>query len=303
MTYGYFTTERTKRQITGLFGQYVPSEVVDEMSKNPEQVSMEGESREMSILFSDVRGFTTISEGLEPRDLSLLMNEFLTPLSRVIYSHRGTIDKYMGDCIMAFWGAPLPDARHAYQAVLSGLEMQRTLSELQPHFRERGWPEIHIGVGINTGRVSVGNMGSEVRIAYTVMGDAVNLASRLEGITKEYSAGVLVGEKTKEEAPEFVYRELDLVRVKGKDKPVAIFEPLGLVGEVGQAVLEEIKLFQQALRLYRKQDWDRAELQLFNLQKMSPKSRLYDVYAERIVHYRNNPPGDNWDGVYVFKTK
>jgi adenylate cyclase len=303
MTYGYFTTERTKRQITGLFGQYVPSEVVDELSKNPEQVSMEGESREMTILFSDVRGFTTISEGLDPRDLSLLMNEFLTPLSRVVYGHRGTIDKYMGDCIMAFWGAPLPDARHAFQAVLSGLEMQRTLSELQPRFKERGWPPIHIGVGINTGRVSVGNMGSEVRVAYTVMGDAVNLASRLEGITKEYGVGVVVGEHTKEAAPEFVYRELDLVRVKGKDKPVAIFEPLGLLGEVGQEVLEEIKLFQQALRLYRKQDWDRAELQLFNLQKIAPGSKLYAVYAERVVHYRNNPPGENWDGVFVFKTK
>lgn len=303
MTFGYFTTERTKRQITGLFGQYVPSEVVDEMSKNPEQVSMEGESREMSILFSDVRGFTTISEGLEPRELSLLMNEFLTPLSRVIYSHRGTIDKYMGDCIMAFWGAPLPDARHAYQSVLSGLEMQRKLSALQPHFKERGWPEIHIGVGINTGRVSVGNMGSEVRVAYTVMGDAVNLASRLEGITKEYGAGVVVGESTREQAPEFVYRELDMVRVKGKDKPVAIFEPLGLVGEAGQALLEEIKLFQQALRLYRKQDWDRAELQLFNLLKISPGSRLYEVYSERVVYYRNNPPGEKWDGVFVFKTK
>ena len=203
MTFGYFTTERTKRQITGLFGQYVPSEVVDEMSKNPEHVSMEGESREMTILFSDVRGFTTISEGLEPKDLSLLMNEFLTPLSRVVYGHRGTIDKYMGDCIMAFWGAPLPDTRHAYHAVLSGLEMQRELAALQPHFKERGWPEIRIGVGINTGRVSVGNMGSEVRVAYTVMGDAVNLASRLEGITKEYGAGVVVGEVTKAAAPEF----------------------------------------------------------------------------------------------------
>jgi adenylate cyclase len=273
------------------------------MSKNPEQVSMEGESREMTILFSDVRGFTTISEGLEPRDLSLLMNEFLTPLSRVIYGHRGTIDKYMGDCIMAFWGAPLPDARHAYQAVLSGLEMQRKLSDLQPHFKERGWPPIHIGVGINTGRVSVGNMGSEVRVAYTVMGDAVNLASRLEGITKEYGAGVLVGEHTKEAAPEFVYRELDLVRVKGKDKPVAIFEPLGLVGEVGKEVLEEMKLFQQALRMYRKQEWDKVELQLYNLLRIAPQSRLYAVYAERVAHYRNNPPGENWDGVFVFKTK
>jgi adenylate cyclase len=231
------------------------------------------------------------------------MNEFLTPLSRVIYSHRGTIDKYMGDCIMAFWGAPLPDAHHAYHAVRAGLEMQRTLSALRPHFKERGWPEIQIGVGINTGRVNVGNMGSEVRVAYTVMGDPVNLASRLEGITKEYGAGVVVGEATKEGAPEFVYRELDLVRVKGKDKPVAIFEPLGLAGEVGQPVLDEIKLFQQALRMYRRQEWDKAELQLLSLLKSAPQSRLYAVYAERVVHYRNNPPGEDWDGVFVFKTK
>jgi adenylate cyclase len=303
MTFGYVTTERTKRQITGLFGQYVPSEVVDEMSKNPEQVSMQGESREMSVLFSDVRGFTTISEGLEPRDLALLMNEFLTPLSRVIYSHRGTIDKYMGDCIMAFWGAPLADTRHAYHAVLSGLEMQKALRDLQPRFNERGWPPIQIGVGINTGRVSVGNMGSELRVAYTVMGDAVNLASRLEGITKEYGASVLVGETTRNEAPEFVYRELDLVRVKGKDHPVAIFEPLGLADEVDSAMLEENKLFQHALRMYRKQEWDKAELQLFNLLKIAPGAKLYEMYSERIGYYRNNPPGANWDGVFVFKAK
>lgn len=304
MTYGYFIESRTKRQITHLFGKYVPTELVDEMSKHPEQmVSMEGESREMSILFSDVRGFTTISEGMEPKELALLMNEFLTPLSRVISTHHGKVDKYMGDCIMAFWGAPMPDERHAYHAVASGLEMQRALQALQPHFREKGWPEIHIGVGINTGRVSVGNMGSEVRVAYTVMGDAVNLASRLEGITKEYGAGVLVGEATREAAPEFVYRELDLVRVKGKDKPVAIFEPLGLAGEVSQALLDEVKLFQQAVRLYRKQEWDKAELQLYNLLKLSPGAKLYEVYAERVAYYRNNPPGEGWDGVFVFKTK
>ncbi len=303
MTLGYFVESRTKRQITGLFGQYVPSELVDEMSKHPEHVSMEGESREMTILFSDVRGFTTISEGLEPKELSLLMNEFLTPLSRVIYRQRGTIDKYMGDCIMAFWGAPLPDERHAYHAILAGLEMQRTLAELQPHFKERGWPEIHIGVGVNTGRVSVGNMGSEVRVAYTVMGDAVNLASRLEGITKEYGVKVLVGETTKQAVPEFVYREIDMVRVKGKVQPVAIFEPLGLHSDVGKDVLEELKLFQQALRLYRKQDWDKAELQFLSLRNMSPESKLYQVYAERVAYYRGNPPGDDWDGVFIFKTK
>ena len=303
MSYGYFVESRTKRQITNLFGQYVPKEVVSEMSERPEQVSMEGEGREMTILFSDVRGFTTISEGLDPKELSLLMNEFLTPLSRVVYKHRGTIDKYMGDCIMAFWGAPLPDGQHAHHAIVAGLEMLKALEALQPHFKQRGWPPIHIGVGLNTGRVSVGNMGSEVRVAYTVMGDAVNLASRLEGITKEYGVGIVVGENTKEAAPGFVYRELDMVKVKGKDKPVAIFEPLGLVGQVDKAVLEETKLFQQALRSYHKQDWDQAELLLFNLQKMSPQAKLYQVYAERVVYFRNNPPGADWDGVFVFKTK
>ena len=303
MSYGYFVEARTKRQITGLFGQYVPTELVDEMSKNPEQVSMEGDSREMTILFSDVRGFTTISEGLDAKELTLLMNEFLTPLSRVVYKHRGTIDKYMGDCIMAFWGAPLPDPEHAKHAILAGIQMQKTLRELQPRFKERGWPEIHIGVGINTGRVSVGNMGSEVRVAYTVMGDAVNLASRLEGITKQYGAGVIVGENTRNAVPDFVYRELDQVRVKGKDKPVAIYEPIGLNGEVDKAVLEEIKLFHQALKLYRKQDWDQVELQFYNLQRMFPECMLYKVYAERIAYFRGNPPGADWDGVFVFQTK
>jgi adenylate cyclase len=303
MSFGYFVESRAKRQITGLFGQYVPGELVDEMAKHPESVSMEGDSREMTILFSDVRSFTTISEGLDPKDLAQLMNEFLTPLSRVIYKRRGTIDKYMGDCIMAFWGAPLPDAEHAYHAVLAGLEMQRTLSELQPQFKARGWPEIHIGVGINTGRVSVGNMGSEVRVAYTVMGDAVNLASRLEGITKEYGAQVMVGEATKQAAPQFVYREVDMVRVKGKEQPVAIFEPLGLAGEVDKEMQEQIKLFHQALRAYRKQDWDKAELELLSLRNMSPDCKLYQVYAERVAYYRSNPPGADWDGVFTFKTK
>jgi adenylate cyclase len=303
MTFGYFVESRDKRKITGLFGQYVPGEVVEEMARNPESVSMEGDSREMTILFSDVRGFTTISEGLEAKELSLLMNAFLTPLSHIIYKQRGTIDKYMGDCIMAFWGAPLPDERHAYHAILAGLEMQRALAELQPQFKERGWPPIHIGVGINTGRVRVGNMGSEVRVAYTVMGDAVNLASRLEGITKEYGVLVLVGEATKQAVPDFLYREVDLVRVKGKEQPVAIFEPLGLNSEADKGLHEEVKLFQQALRLYRKQDWDKAELQLLSLHNMSPQSKLYQVYAERVAHYRKEPPGDNWDGVFVFKTK
>ena len=303
MSYGYFVESRTKRQITGLFGQYVPSELVEEMAEHPESVSMEGESREMTILFSDVRGFTTISEGLDPKELTLLMNEFLTPLSRVVYKYRGTIDKYMGDCIMAFWGAPLPDENHARNAILAGIEMQATLKALQPHFKERGWPEIHVGVGINTGRVSVGNMGSEVRVAYTVMGDAVNLASRLEGITKQYGVGIIVGENTRNTVTDFTYRELDHVRVKGKDKPVAIYEPVGLGTEVGKALQDEIKLFHEVRRLYLRQDWDQAELQLMNLQRMSPDTALYGIYAERVAYFRKNPPAADWDGVFVFQTK
>jgi len=304
MSYGYFVETRTKRQITSLFGKYVPSELVDEMSKNPEQVvSMEGESREMSILFSDVRGFTTISEGLDPKELSQLMNEFLTPLSRVISKHHGKVDKYMGDCIMAFWGAPKPLPDHARNAILAGIEMQATLKALQPHFKERGWPEIHVGVGINSGRVSVGNMGSDVRVAYTVMGDEVNLASRLEGITKKYGVGIIVGENTRNAVPDFICRELDHVQVVGKDKPVAIYEPIGLAGEVSSALHDEIKLFHEMRRLYRKQDWDQAELQLMNLQRMSPDTALYRIYAERVAYFRKNPPAADWDGVFVFQTK
>ena len=304
MSYGYFIESRTKHQITRLFGKYVPSELVDEMSKNPEQVvSMEGESREMTVLFSDVRGFTTISEKLDPKELSQLMNEFLTPLSRVISKYHGKVDKYMGDCIMAFWGAPKPLPDHARNAILAGIEMQQTLQKLQPRFKERGWPEIHVGVGINTGRVSVGNMGSEVRVAYTVMGDEVNLASRLESITKRYGVGIIVGENTKNAVPDFLYRELDHVQVVGKDKPVAIYEPVCLASEANKALQDEVKLFHEVRRLYRKQDWDQAELQLMNLQRAAPDVVLYRKYTERVNHFRKTPPGEEWDGVYVFQSK
>jgi adenylate cyclase len=303
MSYGFFVESRAKRQITGLFGQYVPSELVDEMSQNPAAFTMEGDSREMSVLFTDVRGFTTIAEGLDPRQLSQLMNEFLTPLTRVIYRHRGTIDKYIGDCIMAFWGAPMVDPGHARNAVLAGLEMHRVLADLAPEFKSRGWPEIRIGVGINSGRMSVGNMGSEIRVAYTVMGDAVNLASRLEGLTKQFGIGLIVGETTRAQAPEFVYRELDRVVVKGKDAPVTIHEPLGLQGELPAGLVDELKLWAQALRFYRSQDWDMAELQLLNLLKAYPSRTLYQAFLDRIALYRVAPPGKGWDGAYRFETK
>lgn len=303
MSFGFFVESRAKRQITGLFGQYVPPELVEEMSKDPEVFSMEGESRELSVLFTDVRGFTTISEGLNPKELSRLMNEFLTPLTRIIYKHRGTIDKYMGDCIMAFWGAPLNDPAHARNAVMAGLEMHRVLAEMQPHFKANGWPPIQIGVGVNSGRMSVGNMGSEIRLAYTVMGDAVNLASRLEGITKLYGVKMIVGETTRAEVPEVVFRELDKVKVKGKEAPVAIFEPIGRSDEIEKAVHDELKLWGQVLRLYRARDWDMAELQLINLMRVAPDRGLYRLFLERIAHVRNNPPEDGWDGSWKLETK
>lgn len=303
MSYGFFVESRAKRQITGLFGQYVPPELVDEMARNPGAFTMEGESREMSVLFTDVRGFTTISEGLDPRQLSKLMNEFLTPLTGVIYRYRGTIDKYIGDCIMAFWGAPVSDAMHARNAVLAGLEMHRVLAELAPEFERRGWPPIQIGVGINSGRMSVGNMGSQIRVAYTVMGDAVNLAARLEGITKHYGVGMVVGESTRAQVRDIVFRELDRVLVKGKDEPVTIYEPLGLQGAVDPVVLDELKLWAQALRLYRSRHWDMAELQLLSLIREYPSRPLYRVFLDRIGAFRKNPPGGQWDGAYRFETK
>ncbi len=303
MTYGFFVESRGKRQLAGRFGQYVPPELVEEMSANPDAFSMDSESRELTVLFSDVRGFTTISESLSPSELSALMNEFLTPMTQVIHHQRGTIDKYMGDAIMAFWGAPLPDPEHARHALQAGLGMLDRIHKLGEEFRARGWPELRIGVGINTGPMRVGNMGSEFRIAYTVMGDAVNLGSRLEGLTKGYGVEIIVSETTRAAVPEYAYRELDRVRVKGKDDPVTIYEPLGLAETLDKATRDELKLYRHALELYRRQDWDMAELQFLNLQRMVPSRLLYTIYAERIVHFREHPPEPDWDGVFTHVTK
>ena len=303
MSWGYFVESRTKRQLTGLFGQYVPPELVEEMSRDPENYSMAGRKAELTVLFSDVRGFTTISEGLEPDELATLMNQYLGAMTIVVRKHRGTLDKYIGDAIMAFWGAPVDDPEHAKNAILTGLEMDVALRELNKDLVARGWPELKIGIGVNTGPMTVGDMGSPVRQSYTVMGDAVNLGSRLEGITKQYGVGFIAGEATRELVKkEFVFRELDLVKVKGKDKPVGIFEPLGLEGAVEKGRLEENKLWNQALRAYRSQNWDQAEVLLLNLSRMSPH-KLYEVYADRIAHYRNDPPGEDWDGSWKFDTK
>jgi adenylate cyclase len=257
----------------------------------------------MTVLFSDVRGFTTISEGLDPKQLTKLMNEFLTPMTHIIHHSRGTIDKYMGDAIMAFWGAPLPDHDHARHALNAAMEMIKALDALQKSFAEKGWPPINIGVGLNSGLMTVGNMGSEFRMAYTVMGDAVNLGSRLESLTKNYGVHIIVSEFTRNLVPDFAYRELDIVRVKGKDKPVTIYEPICPETELDKLTRDTLKIYREALKLYRSQNWDLAEMQLLNLLKLEPKRYVYEMYVKRIAYFRQNPPEAHWDGVFKFETK
>jgi adenylate cyclase len=305
MSYGFFVESRGKRQLTGLFGQYVPPELVNEMAKNPEVINLKGESREMTVLFSDIRGFTNISEGLDPKQLTQMMNEFLTPLTKIIHEHRGTIDKYMGDAIMAFWGAPLRDKNHAKNALNAAMQMNASIKEINDKFAKKGWPEIRVGFGLNTGSMVVGNMGSSFRMAYTVMGDSVNLGSRLEALTKNYGVDVVVSEFVKAQVPDMMYRELDIVRVKGKDKPVVIYEPLGLVEQVSKETLDELNLYHEMLKNYRNGDWTLAMKQIKSLEKMATDDNapLYALYAARIQQFKQVPPSKDWDGVFTYEHK
>jgi adenylate cyclase len=303
MIYGFFIERRGKLQIASAFGQYIPPDLIDEMNFDPKSYSLDAENREMTVLFSDIRGFTTISEGLTPAQLSELMNAYLTPMTKIIHENRGTIDKYIGDAVMAFWGAPLENKNHAQHALKAAMEMLERLNAIRMEFIERGWPEIYIGVGLNTGMMSVGNMGSEFRLSYTVLGDAVNLGSRLEGLTKAYCVEIIVSETTKDAVPEFVYRELDIVKVKGKDKPIGIYEPIALEEEITDEELDEVKLSSEAISAYRKQDWLNAQLLFKELQEISPERLLYYIYLERIENFMNNPPPADWDGVFVHTSK
>ena len=304
MAYGYFVEARSKRQFTELFGQYVPPELVDRMARDPQKYNMEPRAAELTILFSDVRGFTSISEALKPEELREYINAYLTDMSGIIRGrHRGTLDKYIGDAIMAFWGAPVDDAQHARNGVLAALDMQKERRVLNEKFAARGWPTLKIGVGVNSGNVRVGDMCSQVRRAYTVMGDPVNVASRLEGRTKYYGVGILVGEATRNAVQEVVFKEIDRIKVKGKDEAVTIYEPLGPEGEVERKVLDELKLWNQTLRAYRGQQWDQVEVSLLNLQRMNPACELYALYSERVTQFRRAPPPAGWDGVTSFDEK
>ena len=303
VAWGFFAETRHRKLMTNLFGTYVPKEIVAEMAKQPESYSMHGESLEMTVLFADIRDFTSISENRKPRDLKDLINTYFTKMTLCIHDKRGTVDKYIGDAIMAFWGAPVRDRNHARRALECGLAMQKTLRQLDPMFAKKGWPALRIGVGINCGTMSVGDMGSEFRRSYTVMGDAVNLASRLEGLTKEYGVSILVSEYVVRAVQGFIYREVDKVRVRGKQKGVAIFEPIGAQGEVDGDMLAEIGRFHLALAHFRAQRWDEAEVLLQELASVAPAVKLYWLYRERIADFRASPPGADWDGVFGFSTK
>lgn len=301
--YGYLFESRRREKLKAMFGQYVPEKHIDEMLKSTSSYALHGEDREMSVLFADIRGFTTISEGLTAAQLVEMLNTFFTPMTEIIFKHSGTIDKYVGDLIMAFWGAPLKDKHHAQHALESALEMQEKVREMRAAITEHGWPEINIGIGINSGEMSVGDMGSRFRRNYTVLGDAVNLASRVESLTKFYGVDIMVTENTKKNQPDFIFRKLDLVRVKGKKSGVIIYEVIGKKNSLTQALDNELATYHQALDLYFQQSWE-AALDLFNkLFHFYPDKKIYKLYIERIHQFKENPPAADWDGVYTHASK
>ena len=303
MSYGYFVETRSKRNLANLFGTYVPPELVDEMVKDPESYSMKASNKELTVMFCDMRGFTKMSETMEPTQLQELLNSVFNRLTDIIRKNRGTIDKYMGDCVMAFWGAPVELPNHAYLASKTAMEMANAVRKLNEEHRAKGIIEIGIGIGLNTGTMCVGDMGSELRRAYTVIGDSVNLGSRLEGLSKVYGVDIVVSESTRKIAPEFAWQELDRVRVKGKDQAVAIFWPLAPVDRIEKGHQDELKTWAAFLKAYRAQDWDNCDVHLLNLQRMNPKKYLYELYSERVASMRLLPFDPEWDGATNFETK
>ena len=301
MLAGFLREGAAIRRLSTMFGEYVPPERVAQMRDSGERFTMESESRDLTVMFCDVRDFTAHSENLTPRQLSAMLNAYLTTMTAIIYDSRGTIDKYVGDSIMAFWGAPEPNADHARGAVEAALAMQARMPALAKDFARRGWPEFKIGIGINTGTMSIGDMGSRFRKAYTVLGDAVNLASRLEGLTKEYGVGIIVGENTAQALPHFAWREIDRVRVVGKATPATIFEPLGVVAD--PAVTAELALHRQALASYRQRDFAAAEAGFAALAAAHPATAVYAYFRRRCAAFRASPPPAAWEGATVFATK
>ena len=312
----YFREQKQRRQIRSAFGYYLSPHMVEQLARSPEKLVLGGEERRMTILFSDVRGFTTISEHYkdDPQGLTRLMNRFLTPLTNAIIERKGTIDKYIGDAIMAFWNAPVDDHEqeaNACEAALEMLSRAETLNgELKREAETNGgmYMPLRIGIGLNTGPCVVGNMGSDFRFNYSVLGDTVNLASRLEGRTKDYRIPVVIGSRTAEGAKQkFAVMEIDLIMVKGKKQPEAVFTVLGRSEVEADPRCQELRATNaQMLGRFRSQQWDGAIELIARCRKFAngfDLSGLYDMYEERIELYRAQPPGPDWDGVYEAETK
>lgn len=301
---GYLFETLRREHLKTMFGQYVPESHIDEMLKSSgKNYALQGEDRDMTVLFADIRNFTTISEPLSATELKNLLNEFLTPMTEIIFSHHGTIDKYVGDMIMAFWGAPLKDKKHAQHAISAALEMQKSVTRLQGDFAKRNWPEINIGIGINSGIMSVGDMGSIFRRNYTVLGDTVNLASRVESLTKFYGVKIMTTAATQKDQEKFVFRPLDIVRVKGKHDGIALFEVVCLRKELSPEKQKEIELSEQALNFYFKKEWESSRALFSELHKQYPDTLLYSLYLSRISEFLKNPPPADWNGIYIHTQK
>ncbi len=299
----YATEERQKRWIRNAFSYYLTPSVVNEIVKQPDKLKLGGEKKELSVLFSDIRGFTVISEGLTPDQLVFFMNIYLTAMTDVIFKYNALLDKYIGDGIMAVFGAPVDQPDHAERACRTALGMLEALKGLRARWDSQKVPHIDIRVGINTGSMVVGNMGSDLRFDYTVMGDSVNLGSRLEAASKIYGTNIIISEFTYARVSSlFTCRGLGLVRVKGKSKSVKIYELIG-EGDVPQNMVDLIGQFTRGLEEYKKQEWDKAIRFFSNALKIMPKDAPSLFYSKRCKTLKANPPGDDWDGVYNMTSK
>ncbi|MFN0157741.1 MAG: CHASE2 domain-containing protein [Bacteroidota bacterium] len=302
----HFVVERKQRVlIKTMFSTYVNPSVVEDLIRNPAKLALGGERRELTVLFSDIEGFTTISEGMPPEQLVGLLNEYLSEMTGIVFANDGTLDKYEGDAVMAFWGAPIAQTNHALRACTSALQMQDALVRIREEWTKMGRPEINVRVGINTGEMVVGNMGGMGKFDYTVIGDSVNLASRLEGANKLYRTNILVSERTYQLVNDMILgRELDLIAVKGRSEPLKIFE---LIQPRTRAVPEPFSLFlkryAKALDLYRERLWEQAQAEFEACLQMRPDDYVSRLFAERSAIYKRNPPPQDWDGVFVLTSK
>jgi adenylate cyclase len=296
-TQRFLAEERERARIRKAFESYVAPTVVHEMLKHPDQLRLGGERREITILFSDIRGFTTMSENLDPERLVQLLHSFLNPMSSIIINHGGTIDKYMGDAIMALFGAPLVQPEHARLACRAALDMVLALKNLNHRWEAEGWPTLEIGVGVNSGPVAVGNMGSDRLFDYTAVGDNVNLASRLEGLNKYYATRILISDTTAEQLGDsFILREVDRVRVKGKARAAAIFEVLG-EGEAAPKLYRFLETYHRGLALYRERGWKKSLTAFNEALEIYPDDKAAQRYLSLVQNFLKHPPPDDWEPV------